>query len=165
MDHCMKVMQELDISVVAFFIIGFPGETVQHVFNSFNLALKYPIICQAYFFNPNPLPETELYNFVVDNNMLRATDEQICDNIGGMGEDALIETPELPLRERKILLQMAKDVSRLVELQHMIYKSNMGYFQIENISAADKARKSIQASIARHIEMLSNSFKNGRTAY
>jgi len=120
--NCMEMLKSLDIDVVAFFVIGLPGESVRHVLNSFLFALKYPNISYAYFFNPNPLFGTELYSIAKKKNYLRMNEKEVYNNIGGMADDILIETPELSIRKRKILFKVAKIVSRLVSKRHMIYK-------------------------------------------
>lgn len=120
--RCMEVLMSLDIAVVAFFIIGFPGEGLRHVLNSFKFALRYPNIRHAYFFNPNPLYGTELYFIAKEKNYLRATENNIYDNIGGMSDEILIETPELSIKKRKLLRRVAKLVSFIVDRRYLSYK-------------------------------------------
>lgn len=136
---CLETLLKLDISVVAFFIIGLPGETIQHVLNSFRFALKYPNISSAYFFNPNPLPGTELYAYADKHNMLRATESQILENIGGMGSQILLETEELPISVREELHELSHLVSALVVLRHRLYR--------ENDTIPDSDRLSIEMEI------------------
>lgn len=121
-EKCIELLKALHISVVTFFIIGLPGETRKHVLNSFKFALKYPNISYAYFFKPNPIPGTELYKWAEKNNFLRVTKQQFYYNIGGMGKDILIETPELSVKERKMLYMLSKVISKLVTLRYKIYK-------------------------------------------
>lgn len=125
-EKCMETLLELNINVIAFFILGLPGETIQHVLNSFEFALKYPNIRQAYFFNPNPLPGTELYMYAEQCNMLRGTKTQIFDNIGGMGSQVLLETEELPISIREKLMELSHNVSHLVTLKHELYCKVIG---------------------------------------
>jgi radical SAM superfamily enzyme YgiQ (UPF0313 family) len=93
-EDAIKVCVALDINVILFFIIGLPGETKESVENSFKFALKYPVE-DAYFFNVNPLPKTELYKWAEENKYLLTSKQDIFRNIGGMGEKPLIATPEL----------------------------------------------------------------------
>lgn len=120
---CLEILKGLDIAVVAFLIIGLPGETRKHVLNSFKFTFKYSNIKSVYFFNSNPLPGTELYQWAEKNNFLRAKEVQhIYYNIGGMGKDILIETPELSLKEREILYMLSKVISKLVRLRYETHR-------------------------------------------
>ncbi len=160
MEQCLELLKELNISVVAFFIIGLPGETIRHVLNSFSFALKYTIIRSAFFFNPNPLPGTEMYKLAENNNMIRATEDKILDNIGGMDNEILIETPELPIKERKILLKMSKDVSRIVELQHKLYLSTTNNLPISTIISINNEIKQIKNIMINDMKMLLHLHEN-----
>jgi radical SAM superfamily enzyme YgiQ (UPF0313 family)/glycosyltransferase involved in cell wall biosynthesis len=122
LESCFETLLKVDIDVVAFFIIGLPGESVQHVYNSFTFALRYPNIREAYFFNPNPLPGTELHQLAQEHHMLRATKSQIYQNIGGMGDQILLETEQLSISERRRLLELAGYVSKLVVLRHRLHR-------------------------------------------
>lgn len=132
---CLDTLNQLDIDVIAFFIIGLPGETIKHVLNSFKFALKYQNISAAFFFNPNPLPGTELYTYAEQHNMLRATESQILDNIGGMGAQILLETDELPIPARKKLLELSHHVSDLVKIRHQAYRERNRTAPIESINS------------------------------
>ena len=153
LESCMEILLEFDINVIAFFIIGLPGETIKHVLNSFTFALKYPNISTAYFFNPNPLPGTELFMYAKQHLMLRATESQIFDNIGGMGNQILIETEELPIPIREKLLELSHHVSGLVELRHRLHRAS------NSLSAADRVNietgiRSINNHINRCVALL-----------
>lgn len=143
---CMDLLDELGISVIAFFIIGLPGETVQHVFNSFKFALKYHNIYRAFFFNPNPLPGTEFFRAAKEEGILKATETQIYENIGGMGNDFLLETPELPQQERVFLSDLAKHVSRIVELNYIIAHESSDLTATSNL---EKERNSLMALVEK----------------
>jgi anaerobic magnesium-protoporphyrin IX monomethyl ester cyclase len=134
-DSCLKLLLELDINVVAFFIIGLPGETIEHVINSFSFPFKYPNISNAYYFNPNPLIGTELFQYAKQNNMIRGSDKQILDNMGGMSNEILLETEELNIPVRIKLLEFSKHVSRLVEMRHWLYRNrnNMAESEYNNV--------------------------------
>lgn len=112
-ENAIKVCIKLNINVILFFIIGLPGETKKSVEKSFELALKYPV-CNAYFFNVNPLPKTELYKWAEKNNYLLTSKEDMFKNIGGMGEIPLIATPELSYDERKKLYKKGLLISKKV---------------------------------------------------
>lgn len=153
LESCLQTMLNLDINVVAFFIIGLPGETVQHVLNSFAFALKYPNISSAYFFNPNPLPGTELYSYVEQHQMLRATESQILDNIGGMGNQILLETEELPVSVRRKLLELSHHVSQLVGLRHRLHREQNSIADSDRLNIENEMQ-SINSKINQSIAML-----------
>jgi anaerobic magnesium-protoporphyrin IX monomethyl ester cyclase len=113
-EKAVKTCIDLDINVTLFFIIGLPGETKKSVKNSFKFALKYPVQ-NAVFFNANPLPRTELYRWAEQNNYLLSSREQMFNNIGGMGNEPLIATPELSYDDRKKLYKKGLLISKKVQ--------------------------------------------------
>ena len=153
LELCMKTLLDLDINVIAFFIIGLPGETVQHVLNSFAFALKYPNIRTAYFFNPNPLPGTELYAYAKQHQMLKATESQIFDNIGGMGNQILLETEELPVSVRRKLLELSHHVSQMVELRHRLHREQNTISDSDRLNI-ENGMQSINSKINQSVAML-----------
>lgn len=158
LEACLELLAELDIEAVAFFIIGLPGETVQHVLNSFMFALKYPNISQAYFFNPNPLPGTELHALAHEQKILTATESEIYENIGGMGNKILLETPELHSTERIVLSEFSKHVSRMVELNFIRKDEKKAS---EPVSHVDEAQE-INSQFNRCISMLKTTGKTNK---
>ncbi|MBP7654304.1 radical SAM protein [Candidatus Dependentiae bacterium] len=120
-DKCMKMLKKLDISVIGFFIIGLPGEKFLHVIKSFLFVLKYPNFSEVFFFNINPLFGTELYVWAKDNKYLKADENQIYENIGGMGDKILIETPELSIKKRLLLYKISKYISKFVRIRNKNY--------------------------------------------
>jgi radical SAM superfamily enzyme YgiQ (UPF0313 family) len=88
----LLMLNTLDIKVIAFFIIGLPGETIKHVFNSFVFSLQYEIIKDAYFFNINPLPGTEIYKWAETHHYFTKnfSKKNLFENIGGGGGQILI---------------------------------------------------------------------------
>lgn len=134
----IQVFQDLHIAVVAFFIIGLPGETATHVFHSLRFALRFPIISQALFFNLNPLPMTEVYWWADKNNFFSENFQQLSmySNIGGGGDAILISTPELPLASRAILLKLSKKISRIIALRYSLYKKAKSGSIFSNLSYA-----------------------------
>ncbi len=122
--RCMDGLQKLGIDVIAFFIVGLPGETVEHVFNSFDFALSYPGICNVFFFNPNPLEGTELYDICRKKGYLKSSVEMIRRNMGGMGDEIPISTPELPVTVRRELMTLSHKVKEAVKLQYNLYKQS-----------------------------------------
>lgn len=134
-ETAIKNCVNLDIKVTLFFIIGLPGETKQAVENSFNFALKYPVE-SAYFFNANPLPKTKFYEWANTNKYLLASPEEMFNNIGGMGTEPLLATPELRFEERKRLyakgLLISQEVQRRFKARKKRSKLRNIYSEIKN---------------------------------
>ncbi len=65
-----KYIKSKDIRTNAFFIFGFPGETLDQMQQTFRFANEMRTD-MAYFFVANPLPGTEMYRMAKDMKMLR----------------------------------------------------------------------------------------------
>lgn len=64
-----KKMQDMGLLTHSFFIVGFPGETMEQINNTFNFAREMDLD-SAYFFIANPLPGTELYKISKERGLL-----------------------------------------------------------------------------------------------
>jgi radical SAM superfamily enzyme YgiQ (UPF0313 family) len=111
---CMRLLDELGIGVIGFFIIGLPGDTVLHTLRSFRFALEHANMVEAYFFNANPIEGTEFHAWVTENRQLRPARLDPLQNIGGMGGEVLVETAEFPVIERQAMYRLSKLVTLLV---------------------------------------------------
>jgi len=67
----VKMMRELGIGSNAFFIIGFPTETLEQVMNTINYALSLDLD-RCYIFNYVPLPGTPLAKLAIERGRLNA---------------------------------------------------------------------------------------------
>jgi anaerobic magnesium-protoporphyrin IX monomethyl ester cyclase len=114
----IRRLGRLDITVIAFFIIGLPGETVRHVLRSLLFSFRFRNIESAYYFNPNPLVGTALYAWAHERGYLRASEADLYRNIGGMGQRPLIATPELSFAQRRLLYSAGRLVSLLIRLRY-----------------------------------------------
>jgi len=112
-EESIKIACELGFDVCLFFIIGMPGETVKDVKDSFRLALKYPIN-NANFHNAVPTPDTELYNYVVKNNLFVVKHPDYLNDISQFEGMPIFETPEFPLIKRLKMLKQAKKIEKEV---------------------------------------------------
>jgi len=112
-DDAVRMACELGFNVNLFFIIGFPYETEKDVHDSFKFALKYPINSVS-FYNPIPFPNTELYNFVKENNYLLYPYQQYLNEIYVATNKPLFYTPELSVKKRIALLKKGKKISNKV---------------------------------------------------
>lgn len=114
-----KAIQEacdLGFFVSLFFIVGSPTETAQDVQDSMDIALSYPI-SHVNFFNLIPLPQTELFNWVEENNYFLLKPEVYL-NIGSsiqMKCKPVFETPYFIRKERIKALKKGKSIERFVK--------------------------------------------------
>jgi anaerobic magnesium-protoporphyrin IX monomethyl ester cyclase len=61
------------LDIAAFFILGYPGETMETIKDTINLSLKLPLL-RANFFTYLPLPGTESYNDLEKTGELKEVD-------------------------------------------------------------------------------------------
>ena len=67
--HLAKVIKELKFDTNAFFIIGFPGETLENMQETFDFARELDLQ-SACFFIAQPLPGTRLYEICMEHGYL-----------------------------------------------------------------------------------------------
>lgn len=68
--HLTRHFQKSGIRTLAFYIVGFPGETLEQVKSTFKFASAADTD-MAYFFTANPLPGSTLYKMVKENGWLK----------------------------------------------------------------------------------------------
>ena len=103
---------DLGFNVQLFFQVGFPGQTVSDIEDAVEFALKYPIK-RAYFFNTVPTPNTELYEWVIENSRLLETPGEYMNGAYHAINRPLFETAELSLEDRKKMLDYTGKISVL----------------------------------------------------
>ncbi len=121
-ESAIKSACDLGYEVALFFVFGTPGETLEDVEDSINIALKYPVF-KVDFYNLNPFPGTELHNWVNINNawvgnpeeMLNKSDKNI-----RFGSHPFFETKELPLEIQMKLQKRLLKIMRTVEKRYLI---------------------------------------------
>lgn len=65
----VKIMKKNGISVSAFFVLGFPGETRQQIMNTYEFAKRIQVD-HAWMFIASPLPGTVMYEIMAEKGML-----------------------------------------------------------------------------------------------
>jgi len=109
--RAIKTACDLDYHVGLFFLVGSPHETMEDVKDSVRLAMEYPI-CEALFYNLVPFPNTELYEWVRENNHFVVQPEDYLNNASHWVNQPLFETPEFPYEERKKAYHYANAMMR-----------------------------------------------------
>lgn len=118
-DEAVKVACELGYDVRLFFMIGFPGETMEDVEKSFQFALKYPVT-YANFYNIMPYPGTELFDYLEKNNLFMIDSDVYLNEIITRIREPIFTTSSMSLAERKKALKRGYKISRQVNRQHRI---------------------------------------------
>lgn len=66
-EEAIKLACDMGLEVSLFFVYGAPGETIEDIQDSMNIAKKYPVF-KADFYNLIPFPGTELWEWVEAHN-------------------------------------------------------------------------------------------------
>lgn len=109
----LKNLIELHYSVMLYFLVGSPGETIQDLEDSFKLANEFPVDDVA-FTNIVPYPGTELYEYLKGHGLLLKKPEDYLNEEPRHINKPIFETFEMPLQQRKKALKRAFAVERLV---------------------------------------------------
>ncbi|MCL4488726.1 MAG: B12-binding domain-containing radical SAM protein [Chloroflexi bacterium] len=104
---------DLGIEVRLFIVIGYPGETMSDIEDSFALAQRYPLIL-LHLNNPIPYPGTELFEIVRKNNYFLRPPEDYLNNCTDNDDEPVFATPELPADVRRRFLKRARAIERRV---------------------------------------------------
>lgn len=113
MEMAIKNAIDLGYIVTLFFLVGSPGETVDDLNDSVNLALKYPVF-DARFYNLIPFPQTKLYNWVKDNNYFIFDPEDYLNNVQYQDCSPVFKTSEMNREERVKALKSVKDLRKKI---------------------------------------------------
>jgi radical SAM superfamily enzyme YgiQ (UPF0313 family) len=117
--RAVRLACDLGYEVALFFIVGFPGETWNDIEASVNLALAFPVV-DAKFFNLVPLPGTDLFNRVSEQNAFTTPPEVSLNDPSHWQNDArcdaepVFATPELPYEERVKALAYVAQAQRSI---------------------------------------------------
>ncbi len=108
----------LGYKVTLFFIVGSPGETMEDIKDSINIAMKYPVF-DARFYNLIPFPQTRLYEWVSENNYFLVDPDDYLNNFSQWGDTPVFETPDLNKEEREKALRIVRDVRKEIRYNSM----------------------------------------------
>lgn len=132
MEQAIKAAVELGYNVHLFFLIGSPGETIEEVKESIDLALKYDIKA-ATFYNLFPFPGSELYDWIEQNNFfIKEYSQYMNEEEGQWTNNPVYVTKEFPLKDRKEAYKLTRKAMKEIEKRN--YKGskivkNLLFFQ------------------------------------
>lgn len=130
MEQAIADACELGYMVTLFFLLGSPGETEQDVYDSINLALKYPVY-DVRFYNLIPFPGTELFDWVKSNGyFLTDSEDYIGNSLSNASHwvnEPLFETPELSREKRKELYFKANEIVKwhTLPIKHKFHRESV----------------------------------------
>ncbi|MFC1804916.1 B12-binding domain-containing radical SAM protein [Candidatus Omnitrophota bacterium] len=124
-ESAIKDACELGYQVTLYFLIGSPYETWEDLNASFRLALRYPIY-QVRMYNIIPIPNTELFDWIKENNLFVVPPERYLNFSSNEDRRIVFETPELPLKQRRKALGYAYVVSKKVAQRY--YRRILGRY-------------------------------------
>ena len=111
----------LGFEIGLFFILGHPTETPDDFEDSLKIAMKYPV-SSVDFFHAIPLPKTELYNWVKDNNFLSDNFDKKLRTFNFQNfnhNQPFFSTPDFTLDQRKEAFRKAKRIEKLVKRKNL----------------------------------------------
>jgi anaerobic magnesium-protoporphyrin IX monomethyl ester cyclase len=110
---------DLGYDVKILFVVGTPYETWEDVEDKVRLAQRHPIQ-EVHFYNTIPMPGTELFDWVKENNLFLIDPEVYLNEATGLSRPLLFETPELPKDERVRLFKYLRKVRGRVHREAML---------------------------------------------
>lgn len=125
MKRAMELLERNNIDVSLYFIIGLPGQTIRHVFNSFKFALQYKNINYVEFMKLVPLDGTEIYQWALNNGyLLDFNSNKIYESFILKGNKISVATPYFPRYQQIFANKIAKIIAFLVSKNHKYKKKN-----------------------------------------
>ncbi len=117
-EAAIKNALDLGFKITLFFIVGSPGETMDDLQDSINLALKYPIF-DARFYNLIPFPQSRLYDWVKENNYFICDPEEYLNTSSHWDYKPVFETPEMDRNQRITALKIVRNVRKMIRYNSM----------------------------------------------
>jgi len=100
---------DVGLEVRLFIIVGYPGETLSDIEDSFALAQRYPLI-RLHLNNPVPYPGTKLFEWVRSHDCFLISPEEYLNNVTDSDNEPIFKTPELPVDVRRQILVRAREI-------------------------------------------------------
>jgi len=138
-DRAVELACKMGFDVTLLFVYGTPGETLEDVQKSIDLAKKHPVM-KAFFFNLVPFPGTELNRWVNENRALLGEFSHMFnrEDEWKLRSTPFFETPEMPAADRIKALKMTVKASQDVQVRTM--KRKLAKFGPIGSAAAQMAR-------------------------
>jgi len=111
-EKAIKDACDVGFDVMLTFLIGLPFEEESDIRDAIKLSYKYPINA-VFFNNVIPIPGSELFNWIKENDYFLEAPEDYLDSIWRKKQNTpLFKTPELDAKRRRKLLHETKSVKR-----------------------------------------------------
>jgi anaerobic magnesium-protoporphyrin IX monomethyl ester cyclase len=119
----LRDLIELQYSVMLYFLVGSPGETLEDLRSSFDFALEFPVDSVS-FNNIIPYPHTGLYDYLSEHRLLLMEPEDYLNEDPRHRNASIFETKEMPLAVRKSAMERAFAIEREVAHRSMRRRLN-----------------------------------------
>jgi anaerobic magnesium-protoporphyrin IX monomethyl ester cyclase len=116
-ESAIATATDLGFHVVLFFLIGSPGEDVEDIKQSFQLARKYDV-AKIYFFNLTPISGTEFYDWAVEQGYIDEYEGRYPEANFAFSNEALFRTDVMTIGEMTWWIKRARRVERQIEWRH-----------------------------------------------
>jgi radical SAM superfamily enzyme YgiQ (UPF0313 family) len=117
-EEAIKNACDIGYDVELFFMVGHPDETPEDVEDSIKLALKYPI-SDAKFYNIVPFPNTELYDWVMENKYNLYDLNKALNTLEHFGTSPLYATPYFTKEQREKMIKKARKVQYIIKKRNL----------------------------------------------
>ncbi len=105
----VRLAEKVGIPFGGFFIIGLLDDTFERFLKLYEFAKSHNF-SEVRFYNPIPFPGTELYEELVQRNLLLADPADYLNHNSKFKNEPVFATPEFTLEERKKALAMGQDL-------------------------------------------------------
>lgn len=105
----VQACEKAGIPFGGFFIIGLLGDTYEKFLKCYEFAKKHDF-SEVRFYNPMPFPGTELYEELVQKDLLVIDPDDYLNNNSKFKNEPVFATPEFTLEERKKALTLGQDL-------------------------------------------------------
>lgn len=110
-EKTVKMMKQVGMEVVGFFIVGHPTETYERFMESVEFARRMPFD-QVSFWNMIPYPGTELWQWVKDNATLLYPEEVYLNRASHSEGRPVFETADFSVKERRKAYRLGRSLER-----------------------------------------------------
>jgi radical SAM superfamily enzyme YgiQ (UPF0313 family) len=114
----LKNLIELRYSVMLYFVVGSPGETLEDLQSSFDLAMEFPVD-NVTFNNLIPYPNTALFDYLTKHGLLLLDPDDYLNQDPRHRNIPIFVTKEMPLAMRKLAMKKAFAIEREVAYRSM----------------------------------------------